>query len=163
MKDIKGYEGLYAITSCGRVWSYRSKKFLSPYKMKSGYLQVTLANKGNKQKFLIHRLVAEAYLKNPNNYEEVSHLDETRDNNCVNNLAWVSRSENLNMPKYKERQSEAHKSNPKNCKQVRCIKTGIVYISAVEASRQTGISACNISSCCHKRIKTAGGSAWEFV
>jgi hypothetical protein len=58
MRDIKGYEGLYAVTSCGKVWSYRSKKFLKPYDNGFGYLYVNLNNDGKKKQFKIHRLVA---------------------------------------------------------------------------------------------------------
>ena len=86
MKDIKNYEGLYAITSCGKVWSYRSKKFLKPGPAKNGYLQVGLIKDKETKRVLIHRLVAEAYLDNPNNYETVDHIDFDKTNNCLNNL-----------------------------------------------------------------------------
>ena len=65
MKDIKGYEGLYAITSCGKVWSYRRKKFLKLRADQDGYLLVNLYNKGKPKGCLVHRLVAEAYIPNP--------------------------------------------------------------------------------------------------
>ena len=94
MKNVKGYEGLYAITSCGKVWSYKSKKFLKPGKSKDGYLQVILWKNGNYKNKRIHRLVAEAYLPNPNNYDTVDHIDFNKANNCINNLQWMSRNEN---------------------------------------------------------------------
>ena len=65
MKDIKGYEGLYAVTSCGKVWSYRRKIFLSPSYDNNGYLMVNLSVGGNVKTKYIHRLVAEAYIPNP--------------------------------------------------------------------------------------------------
>lgn len=107
MKDIKDYEGLYAITEDGRVWSYRSNKYLKPEIMKLGYVRFALSKGGKTKKFLAHRLVAEAYIPNPNSYTEVSHLDETRDNNCVDNLEWSTHMENCNMPLFKERISES--------------------------------------------------------
>ena len=82
MKDIRGYEGLYAITSCGKVWSYRRKKFLKPGVIQGGYLNVVLTNKDGQQKnHRVHRLVAEAYIPNPEGKEQVNHKDENKYNN----------------------------------------------------------------------------------
>ena len=86
MKDIIGYEGLYSITSCGKVWSYKNKKFLKPLSNGKGYLFVRLCKNGKIENKRIHRLVAEAYLPNPNNYDTVDHIDFNTANNCVNNL-----------------------------------------------------------------------------
>lgn len=94
MKDIQGYEGLYAITSCGRVWSYKSKRFLMPYKNNKGYLLIKLSKNNVRKAYTIHRLVAEAYIPNPENKEQVNHKDENKENNCVNNLEWMTNEEN---------------------------------------------------------------------
>ena len=91
MKDIKSFEGKYAVTSCGKVWSYRSKKFLKPEKMKNGYLRVDLCGKH----YFIHRLVAETYLSNPDNLPEVHHIDANKEHNYINNLQWMSKRDNL--------------------------------------------------------------------
>lgn len=85
MKDIKDYEGLYAVTEDGRIWSYRRKKFLKPIVV-NGYLQVHLYINGVKKVFYVHRLVALAYLPNPNNFPQVNHRDENKQNNDVSNL-----------------------------------------------------------------------------
>ena len=66
MKDIKGYEGLYAATSCGKIWSYRRHKFLKPRKQRDGYLLVNLYRDGVQKTYQLHRLIAEAYLENLN-------------------------------------------------------------------------------------------------
>lgn len=96
MRDITGYEGLYSITSCGKVWSYRSEKFLKPSNNGKGYLFVRLYKNGKAENKRIHRLVAEAYLPNPNpnSCDTVDHIDFDTTNNCVNNLQWMSRHEN---------------------------------------------------------------------
>lgn len=95
MRDIKGYEGLYGITSCGRVWSYRNKKFLKPGNCQ-GYLRVVLCKKGEGQSFYVHRLVAEAYIPNPQGLPEVNHKDEVKSHNWINNLEWCDRTYNIN-------------------------------------------------------------------
>lgn len=89
MKDIKDYEGIYAITSCGKVWSYRSKKFLKPRPDNDGYLRVNLKLNGSGKTMRIHRLVAEAYLPNPDNLPSVDHINFDKTNNSVNNLRWM--------------------------------------------------------------------------
>lgn len=94
MRDIKGYEGLYAITSCGRVWSYRYRRFLIPYKSNKGYLLVKLTKDGIRKAYSIHRLVALNYIPNPENKEQVNHKDENKENNCINNLEWMTNYEN---------------------------------------------------------------------
>ena len=95
MKDIFGYEGLYAITEDGRVYGYKRKNFLKPRPDKDGYLYVTLSKESKPKTCRIHRLVAEAYLPNPNNLSEVHHIDADNTNNNVNNLQWVTREDNL--------------------------------------------------------------------
>ena len=94
MKDIQGYEGLYAITSRGKIWSYRSNKFLKPYKSNKGYLYVKLFKNGIGKAYSIHRLVALNYIPNPENKEQVNHKDENKENNCINNLEWMTNYEN---------------------------------------------------------------------
>lgn len=91
MKDIKGFEGKYAVTSCGKVWSYRSKRFLKIEKTSNGYLRVYLQDKH----YYVHRLVAETYLSNPDNLPEVHHIDANKEHNYINNLQWMSKRDNL--------------------------------------------------------------------
>lgn len=98
-RDIKGYEGLYQISNLGRVMSfnfYRSStpKILTPTSNGTGYFKICLNKNRITKQFLIHRLVAEAFLPNTNNYEMVNHKDENKANNRVDNLEWCSRSYN---------------------------------------------------------------------
>jgi len=93
MKDIQGYEKLYAITEDGCVWSHKSQKFLSPIKRRE-YLSVNLCKNGVIKKPYIHRLVAEAFIENLENKETVNHIDGNHHNNCVSNLEWMTMQEN---------------------------------------------------------------------
>ena len=96
MKDVVGYEGLYAVTSCGKVWSYRNEKFLKPRDNGNGYLFVNLYKNGGYKPKQIHRLVAEAYIPNPDNLPQVNHKDENKANNCLQNLEWCDAKYNSN-------------------------------------------------------------------
>ena len=95
MKDIVGYENIYGITSCGRVWSYKRQKFLKPYTDGHGYLKVKLRKDNEEKQYKIHRLVAEAYLPNPNNLPDVDHIDNDRTHNYLNNLQWITHKDNV--------------------------------------------------------------------
>ena len=156
MKDVKNYEGLYAVTSCGKVWSYKRKKFLngSTYK---GYTRVCLTKDGVEKYYFIHRLVAETYIPNPTGLPEVNHLDEIKSHNYVNNLEWCDKTYNIN---YGTRNERAAKSNSKA---VICLELDKVFDSATEAGKQLNINRANISSCCGGKRQTAGGYHWEYV
>lgn len=82
IKDIKGYEGLYAITSYGKIYSYTSKKFLKPIQQKNGYLRICLSKNNIRKNFLIHRLVIETYNPVDNFYGGIKGLQkqQLRDN-----------------------------------------------------------------------------------
>lgn len=110
MKDIPNYEGLYAITEDGNVWSYRNNRFIKSFLRKNGYMQVLLVKDGTKKSWKVHRLVALTYIPNPNNYPEVNHKDENRINNCVDNLEWCPHDYNCN---YGERLNRISDSNTK--------------------------------------------------
>ena len=93
MKRIKEYEN-YGITSCGKVYNFDTGKFLSIYKNYKGYYNVKLSKDGIAKEFKLHRLVAEAYIPNPNGYETVDHIDNCKTHNWANNLQWMSREDN---------------------------------------------------------------------
>lgn len=93
-KDIKGYPG-YQISNFGRVWSDKSQKYLSPVPNNNGYLQIKMiAVNGKRKNELIHRLVAIHFIDNPEGKAEVNHINHQRDDNRIENLEWVSKSEN---------------------------------------------------------------------
>ena len=157
MVSVENYSG-YGITENGQVWSYKRNKWISQRYDKYGYLRVTLMNDDKKMKTeLVHKLVALAYIPNPDGKETVNHRDENKENNCVSNLEWMTRQENLNYGTRGQRQSD------KVSKPVRCIETGIIYKNARVAAKEIGIGDCNIYYCLNGKRKTAGGFHWERV
>ena len=94
MIDIKGYEGRYAVTEDGRVWSHISQRFLKPNTNTKGYYYVNLFSNGKGRSFVVHRLVANAYIENPLSLPQINHKDCDKLNNCVNNLEWCDNSAN---------------------------------------------------------------------
>lgn len=152
MKDIKNYEGLYAITSCGKVWSYRSQKFLKGTPDKDGYLRLTLTKNGKKNNYFIHRLVAEAYIPNPENKPQVNHLDEIKTHNYIGNLEWATSKENVNYGTRNKRSSKA----------VYCVELDKVFDSQTQAAKELKIDRKGISKCCLGAYKTCGGYHWRY-
>lgn len=84
----------YLISSCGKVWSCKSNKYLKPYKHPQGYLLVSIRDGGKTIKRYVHRLVGEAFLEN-RGFCEINHIDGNKGNNCLENLEWISRSGNV--------------------------------------------------------------------
>ena len=157
MKDIKGYEGLYAVTSCGRVWSCRQNRFLIPINQNCGYRSVTLCKNGIRKPTLVHRLVAMAYIPNYENKPQVNHKDEDKTNNCVNNLEWCDAKYNTTYGKAQERLTA------KKIKTVLCVESGVRYSSVKQAAKITNTNGSNIVQCLKGKRKTAGGYCWQYV
>ena len=166
MKDIIGYEGLYAITSCGKVWSYRSQKFLKPSMSKDGYLRAGLHKDGKLRTIEIHRLVAEAYIPNPEGKPQVNHIDEIKTHNYINNLEWVSAKENVNHGTRTQRASETRKRNniklERSGKKVYCVELDKVFNSQRAAADELGLDQGSISKCCNGKLKTCGKLHFKF-
>lgn len=154
MRDIKGYEGKYAVTSCGKVWSYKSQKFLKPFTDKDGYLLITLYN-GKAKTFTVHRLVALAYIPNAENKPQINHKDENRQNNSINNLEWVTAKENINYGTCKIKSAKTRE------KAVYCVELDKYYPSQKQAALELGINPACISSCIRGLTKTAGHYHWQ--
>lgn len=164
-KDIEGYEE-YQISNFGRVKSLNynrtgKEKILKSYSNTDGYLQVDLYKQGKRKGFKIHRLVADTFLDNPNNYEEVNHIDEDKTNNHVTNLEWCTHFYNMNYGTRTDRAKDKQKIA--QCKKVLCITTNTIYNSIKEASQILNISSSNICYCCNGKRKTCGGLKWKYV
>lgn len=94
IKFVKGFEGLYGVTTNGKVWSYRRKIWLTPFDVGFGYSTVRLCDQGNETDRKIHRLVAEAFILNPDNKPQVNHINGKKWDNRVSNLEWCTAREN---------------------------------------------------------------------
>ena len=179
-RDVKGYEGLYMVSSTGiiksverTVWNSRgfyktvSERILKARKNKYGYLHVVLHKDNKAKEYYIHRLVAEAFLPNPDGLSEVNHKDEDKINNCVSNLEWCSHKQNVNYGTRTKRMTESMINNPKRSKPVIAIDkvsgTTLEFPSINEASRVTGVSLAGIIYCCKGRYKYAGGYFWQYI
>lgn len=168
-KDVAGYEGLYEISNLGRV---RSKNgILKPQKRQHGYLGIMLYGKGGHKRgfrtFSVHRLVAEAFIPNPNGYPEVNHIDEDKTNNRADNLEWVSRIQNCHHGTALERRV-AKQINGKCSKAIDQYTLDGEFVahypSLAEVHRQTGFGQGNI--CHHLHGKSnythAYGYIWKY-
>lgn len=175
--DVLGYEGLYRISNQGKVYSVKNKKFLKPYSDKNNYLRVGLHKDGEHKIYLVHRIVASAFIPNPLNYKEVNHKSEIKTDNRVENLEWCNRKYNINYgsrtertlqnPNYKATREKALKAaKEKTSKKVlQFTKQGEFvkeYPSTSEASKQTRINQGNISNCCNGKLHSAGKFLWRF-
>lgn len=162
----------YLINEEGCVKRKWNDKVLTQSKQKNGYLTVGI-NIGDKYKrCYIHRLVAEAFLPNPNNYTDVNHKDYNKENNCVSNLEWCSRSNNLkhsynysNRDKNREHMKELatfnHEKMKKSVSQYSLAGELITTYSSIrEAADATGIAMQNISAVARGERGSAGGYKW---
>lgn len=179
-RDIAGYEGLYQVSNLGRVRSLdrvikcvdsiRRYKgcMLRLAKQGNGYMSVSLQKSGDRKTKLVHRLVAQAFIQNPDNLPEVNHLDENKENNVVDNLEWVTQAENN---AYGEGYINRSKNAPKgsiNSTARPVLKYSLdgkllaEYYSAMEAGRANGCRQSGISECCNGKQKTAYGYIWKY-
>ena len=152
-RDIPGYEGMYEVSNLGRVKNVETGRILKPGKDSRGYLQAGLYKNGIVRKFLIHRLVAQSFIQNPNNYPEINHRDEDKTNNAVSNLEWCTRDYNNNYSLAKPVLQYDLLGN--------LIKE---WPSASKVEEELGIWQTSISACCVGRTgyNSAGGYTWKF-
>src|SRR5699024_3977580 len=105
-KDIEGYEGIYQVSNLGRVKRVTTGRILKSGKNRGGYLYINLCKQGVVSNKIIHRLVEQAFIPNPENKSDINHIDEDKTNNTVTNLEWTTRKENLNHGTHNDRVSK---------------------------------------------------------
>lgn len=151
MKDIIGYEGLYAITDCGECYSYRSNKFLKAGITKGRRRFALYDRFGNVKNHLAARLVAKAFIPNPNCLETVDHINSNPSDDRVDNLQWMTLEDNNN--KYHDQFK----------KQIMCVETGIVFSGIRECEREMKLNHGNLLMHLkgHPKHKTVKG--YHFV
>jgi hypothetical protein len=94
-KKIDNYPN-YSVTTTGKVYSHKTKKYIKEHTNNEGYLRLGLYNNDGEKKYLVHQLVAKTFIPNPSNKSQVNHIDSNKSNNCVKNLEWVTNQENRN-------------------------------------------------------------------
>lgn len=160
-RDIEGYEGKYQVSNLGRVKSLDYKRTGNEKILvhKNGiYRRIRLTQNGKQKDFYIHRLVAQAFIPNPNNYIEINHIDEDKQNNKADNLEWCSRRYNLSYGSredFKKHFSKEYNIETKG-KKVICLNTNEEFVSIREASRAYKIHNADISKACRGIYKSAG-------
>ena len=180
-RPVKGYEGLYEVSNLGRVKSLKwdKERILKPNKNRCGYPMICLTHKYQKISKLIHRLVAEAFIPNPDNKPCIDHIDTDKTNNTVvlnedgsvnyekTNLRWCTQKENLNNPLTVEKYRNSYQSSTATKKIMKPViqlsrqgKPLRYFESATEAKRGTKIN--NIQTVCKGRINTAGNFRWLY-
>jgi uncharacterized protein YijF (DUF1287 family) len=162
-KKIKGVDSFYEINNLGQVRNQKGQ-ILKTSVNSGGYEVIALRKDKIKKQLYIHRLVAKAFLDNPNNYKEINHKDENKLNNKVENLEWCNRKYNAVYGTKLERQRVA---NPlkKKVEQYSLTNELInVWQSITLASKKTGINRANIVQCLRGNgRKTAGGYKWKEI
>ena len=184
-KDVVGYEGIYQVSSAGRIkalanrsrTTHRKEHILSQSDCR-GYKHVALCKNGKMHSYQVHRIVALAFLDKPIGKDFIDHINTIKSDNRVENLRWCTEKENNNNPLTKKNRSESKKGikNPNFGKPIpHPIKTLSVlqfsldgellnkYESVKDAGTQTGTTAGNISRVCKGERETAGGFRWSYA
>ena len=188
-RDVKRYEGKYQVSNFGRVkslarrvwnghaWWTQPEKVLKPYVCRNGYLEVSLSDGHyNQKKYRIHRLVATAFISNPNNFPVVNHKDENRQNNNVENLEWCTTMYNTHYGNHLKKltkirrkpefQEMARKNGKKASRRVIQLTLDGKFVREWEsmsaAARSGKFKVGGISDCCKHKIKYHDGYKWEY-
>lgn len=166
-RPVEGYEELYAVSNFGRVKSLKfgKEKIMKPNKVK-GYLQVHLSRNGKVEYFYVHRLVATAFIPNPEGLPEINHKDENPSNNVVTNIEWASRWDNMHYGTLYERSAAALTNHPAKSKVVEASRFSdfreicLRFASTAEAGRN-GYAQQAVSSCCRGCFHYEGNNRYK--
>lgn len=176
---MEGYEGLYEVSNLGNVrsldryvnhWqggkSLKRGKLLAFGRNAGGYRLVKLCDNGKERTYKVHRLVAQAFIPNPNNLPWVNHKDENPQNNAVGNLEWCSAEYNARYGTATERRRVKLLNHKAKSTRVEMLRDGEViatFDSLMQAERDLGYKHGNISKCCNGKLKSAYGYKWRFA
>lgn len=189
-KDVVGYEGYYQISSFGNVRSvdryinssynstiFRKGAVMKQQQSKKGYMTVHLSKNGISKRLPVHRLVAKAFIPNPDDLPQVNHKDTDKTNNKVLNLEWITNCDNVKHAikngciNITDKKREASRQTVKIAMEHR--KKGVIqfdkkgnminkFESVSDATRKTNINTSNIVACCKGKLKQAGGFIWSY-
>lgn len=151
-QPVKGYEGLYEVSNLGRIKSLNynhtgKEKILKPANNGWGYLQIVLCRDGKVKHFKVHRLVAIAFLPNPEGLPEVNHKDENKSNNCVENLEWCDVKYNINYGSRNEK-SAAAQSKPVEASRFSDFREIEFRFTSTREADRNGYFSSSVSACC---------------
>lgn len=172
-RNIVGYEGLYQVSNFGRVKNARTNKIRKLKQARNGYIMVDLCKNGKYSTALVHRLVAQAFIPNPQNLPVVNHRDEDKTNNFVfvredgsvdfskSNLEWCTQEYNTNYGTGLQRRIEklANKVSQYNMDGTFMC----TWKSAREAAEELGVDSNYITSCCSGKTRSAYGFIWKYT
>lgn len=169
-KDIEGYEGYYKVSNLARVMSHKNG-ILNP-SLNRGYLRCSLSVKGKVKNKLVHNLVARAFISNPENKNEVNHINGIKTDNRLENLEWNTTAENQRhswrfLGRKAPQQLHLKGANNPNSKKVKQISLADellkIWPCLKEASRKTGVDKAGIVRVCKGERHKAGGFKWAFA
>lgn len=155
-------DGLYKISSLGRVFSLKSNRLLKPYVNSTGYYTFTICVNNKKRLGTIHRLVAEIFVPNPYNKEQVDHIDGDKLNNTYTNLRWATPKENCNNPNTVTKLS---KTGMLTAKPVAKMLNGtcVGIYPSIRSVSSDGYSACAVKRCCDGVSNSHKGFKWVYL
>lgn len=168
-RDIKYFEGIYQVSSLGRVRSLdridsvgkqQYSRILKDGDNGGGYRMVVLTKNAKSTAFKVHRLVAQSFVSNPENKHVVNHKDENKSNNNVDNLEWVTHKENVNYGTNIERRT---KNQSKQIKVIYRDNTFEIWESQTVFAREFKVNASSINSALNGRMKTYKGMKFEYA
>ena len=156
--EIEGFEK-YEVSNLGRVRNIKSGRILKPHLNHNGYLKHHLYKHNKLKELFLHRIIAIAFIDNPEEKPQVNHIDENKLNNDLSNLEWCTVRENLIHGTRTKRVAE--KLSQKVIQLDLNDNVLNEFESMVQAGQETGVSRSNISSCCNGKLKSAGGFKWR--
>lgn len=169
MSKFREYNN-YDVFEDGRIYSYKSKKFLKPFTNKDGYQKVNLVdNEGKIKQYFVHRIVYEAFSGEPiPEGMQINHIDERKDNNIRSNLYLMTPKQNTNWGTGISRRAKTHSKLNKNGKLSKAVgaykncELIFTFPSTMECGRQ-GFNQGNVWACCRGKLKTYKGYTWRYI